>query len=1476
MLLRISKINDSSKAAAYHGKEQQDERGYYASAVDAGGSSQWMGKGAAALIAEGKLREGDNPNDRVRLQDFRGVLEGRAEIFGRQVGLSPEKGLENTQKNEALRAEYRQAVREWKAGGQDGPKPEAPKYHRERASGFDFTFNVPKSVSLMAAPGYGDDAKVREALDATYARIIDRIEAQIQDRLGAKTGNIVAAVYKEDAARPVVRSHRGDGMERFDGKAIPDPHSHAHVVIANVTRGADGKWRALDAEKFFERSGGEKTWKQKLEKEASEILRYELATRGFKVEWREEKGRRIPEIAGVPKEAMDQASTRSSQIEDRKASMEARGREIDSTADVEANKSTRLGKGAADRPTTLEYWRAVGARFQEQFQAVSDAAKALREAQPGHDQAQQPAPAAAPSSGAEQEAKAADQDRPRQETATPVGEGQQPAESAPSAPVEHRQETATPVGQGQQPAESAPSAPVENRQEPSAPAPGSLAEKVDRDAMDAARKGIDYATAHLSEGSSVFPHAEMVTRAERWIRQNAKEAAVTSLHIERVLQAKEAGGDLERRTTLAYNPKEKEFQEVPAWTTRQAIETENRFLARLDAGKGAVVPILSREDAASAVDLADARAQERNPAYAFNEGHRTAAIGILTSEDRFIGLQGFAGTAKTNAVLSTVAHEAREHGMEVRLIAPTGSAAKTLADALKMEGATLVRTLHELDKESKAAGAEPHPGGFSPSLWIVDESSMASTAQLERLSAYAEERGARILFTGDVLQHASVEAGRGFSQAQEKMQTFYLDTIVRQENEQLRTAVYHAIRGDIGEALSAIDRGGGKIHEIEKADKRYDAMAQDYLATPKEERGRVLVIEASRDGRDELNQKIREGLRAEGTLKKKEVQAETLVDRRLTTAEARYAVNYKLGDVIRFGRTSARHGIARGQTLTVVGHNQDGTLRLEKAKGQEISWNPIAASKMNAKAYGVEKRGISAGDRILWTFNDRRAGRINSQEARVERVDSRRMTADVKLENGTVQKLNLRNRDDQHWNHAYAITSHAAQGRTASRVIANMESWRVNLMNKRSVYVILSRAQNSVTVYTDKRGKLMSDVQERSGGKQAALDRGPTDYDQAHAGRATTSMERRPGVARQVAQRLDHVPQQAPTRARNSQVRSSVARQVVQRMDTTKEAKPQTVTRSTRVRSGVARQVAQRLDHVPQQAPTRARNSQVRSSVARQVAERINHSQQTQKAQAGAMRLSGWVRSGVARQVVQRMEKVQQQPRAQAPAQARQGYPQHLPDAIRQPTARPVRDLGTINIRGRELARAGFHGQPAPPKERKVRTLAIRTNSQGPNGREQSRSMGAQRPPKSMGRRFAEYMHKDLSRQPDLWHGRDVEKDVHRAVDRLQRDIERLGDRLLAAAFRKITQGMSAAGNAAGRAMEHGFTKMVQSRTLGAIGGKVDRAITTTGTKVAEKVKTAVRDRVARADAKAQAAEHKADNLLSKGASQAQHQSHTR
>ncbi len=96
----------------------------------------------------------------------------------------------------------------------------------ERTVGYDFTFSVPKSVSLVYAMS-GDEQIMnafREAVDET----MHDIEAEMQTRVrkGGKdenrhTGNMLWPEFFHKTARPI------------DG--IPDPHLHAHCFAFNVT-----------------------------------------------------------------------------------------------------------------------------------------------------------------------------------------------------------------------------------------------------------------------------------------------------------------------------------------------------------------------------------------------------------------------------------------------------------------------------------------------------------------------------------------------------------------------------------------------------------------------------------------------------------------------------------------------------------------------------------------------------------------------------------------------------------------------------------------------------------------------------------------------------------------------------------------------------------------------------------------------------------------------------------------------------------------------------------------------------------------------------------------------------------------------------------------------------------------------------------------------------------------------------------------
>ena len=61
---------------------------------------------------------------------------------------------------------------------------------------------------------------------------------------------------------------------------------------------------------------------------------------------------------------------------------------------------------------------------------------------------------------------------------------------------------------------------------------------------------------------------------------------------------------------------------------------------------------------------------------------------------------------------------------------------------------------------------------------------------------------------------------------------------------------------------------------------------------------------------------------------------------------------------------------------------------------------------------------------------------------------------------------------DQRQHHGYASTSHSAQGATVDRVIVDIDTrLSPELVNRKQFYVSISRARNSLAIYTnDRRG----------------------------------------------------------------------------------------------------------------------------------------------------------------------------------------------------------------------------------------------------------------------------------------------------------------------------------------------------------------------------------------------------------------------
>lgn len=260
----------------------------YYTRADAERSGEWLGKGAEALGLRGV----------IEASQFEAVLKGMLPD-GSRVGSD----------------------------------------NRAHRAGTDLTFSMPKSWSILALVGgdrrildaYG--AAVRETLAWAEKNLAEtRMEVRGKERVVA-TRNLVIGLFQHDTNRN------------------QEPNAHFHAVVANVTQGPDGKWRALRNDKI---------WEYNTLLNAITMARFRLAVEKLGYQVGEYGKHGNFEAVGVPKPVRDAFSSRRAEILDKLSTMEGKGL----AARNAANLMTRADKGpVADRQALVNQWREAAAQL---------------------------------------------------------------------------------------------------------------------------------------------------------------------------------------------------------------------------------------------------------------------------------------------------------------------------------------------------------------------------------------------------------------------------------------------------------------------------------------------------------------------------------------------------------------------------------------------------------------------------------------------------------------------------------------------------------------------------------------------------------------------------------------------------------------------------------------------------------------------------------------------------------------------------------------------------------------------------------------------------------------------------------------------------------------------------------------------------------------------------------------------------------
>lgn len=586
------------------------------------------------------------------------------------------------------------------------------------------------------------------------------------------------------------------------------------------------------------------------------------------------------------------------------------------------------------------------------------------------------------------------------------------------------------------------------------------------------RQAMEFAAAHLIEREAVVSKNELMAAA---IEHGA--GRVSPAEVQRAFEKLERDGDLVRLPDGNY-------------TTKKMLGSELWALDQVQAQKGQTAKIMDPAVVAARIEQA-----ERKQGFGYSAGQKEAITKVLTSEDRYVAVQGLAGTGKTT-MLRSLREMAQEQGYTVRGMAPTGAASKVLARETGIATDTVsMFQIKERQLQKDIEFAKQYASDFQrkPELWIVDESSFLSQRQKAQLDHMAEKAGAKVVYLGDTLQLQGVEAGKPFELAQkEGIETAYMTEINRQKTADLKQAV-DIITGRDGlqdgqrltqvelannaRAFEFMDRAG-MVREV-KGDsaKVIDAVVQDFLRLDRAERDRTIIITAYNEDRKAINAGVREGLKAQGELSRAEVTHDILVSKGWTRAMQKEAQYYQPGDVVRFGRDYQQIAAAKGEYMRVVAVDAPaGTVVLQKADGSTIAWQPKKHNKI--EVYERDTRELAKGDLIRITRNE---GEFkNGEVARVTGVDGSRVTLELRQgKDVSVHQVDLSR--NKHWDHAYASTVHASQGATQYRAMFHIRAPETDNERKqaralenmakvfgdRSFYVGTTRASHELRIYTN-------------------------------------------------------------------------------------------------------------------------------------------------------------------------------------------------------------------------------------------------------------------------------------------------------------------------------------------------------------------------------------------------------------------------
>lgn len=597
---------------------------------------------------------------------------------------------------------------------------------------------------------------------------------------------------------------------------------------------------------------------------------------------------------------------------------------------------------------------------------------------------------------------------------------------------------------------------------------------------DYTKSAVDFSIRELAERESVFGVED--------IRKGALAYGIGNLsiqdidrHIRDLSQSKELMNAGEKRDKFG--------NMVTKMVTTQAIYAEEKkVLKKFKQGIGALPPLANGKQI---------EAFKKRGAGTLGRDQKSALLNILSNKDRYMSVQGDAGTGKT-FMFETLNQFIKNEKMDVDLIlvGMTHKAKHELSSVTKQKNPSFSQKIAkalgfstEKEASTLAAFLKSDVELKKSDLILIDEASMSSIKDMSKVVKKVDKTGARVLFVGDDKQFQSIQRGKIFTQLQTSgVNVARLSENFRQKGKVVKKVAAQLSQRETEKALSTLKDAKVMTEVKDFSSKQLSTILLDKFQSLGGDIKSTAIITDTHKNKTRVNH-IMQSHFAKKRADVRSVSKNIYVKQNISNNQKRLSESYQHIDSI-FSFKPIGEGANKIEAMQY--HDIDrvdeknNEIILKSGKVLSLSDYEKDFNVDKISLFKKEERTFNEKDPVLFTATDYKDRDFHNNETGfIDKINEKHVI--IRKEDGTLLKFEKRDERLKQMDLKYAITSHSSQGGTYENVIAVMNSESM-LANYNQLYVNTTRAKQAFAGITNNVEKLTKSYIENNGNKLSAVE----------------------------------------------------------------------------------------------------------------------------------------------------------------------------------------------------------------------------------------------------------------------------------------------------------------------------------------------------------------------------------------------------